>query len=201
MKKTNYPTLKKAGLEFLQIAKRLFLLGIQKSTGGNLSLLAENGDLIVTKPSGISLFDCTLRNLLVIDREGKVLQGDEPPTKELRFHLGIYKVRPDIGGIVHTHAPNATAFGCAHMEIPLLTVHAHRVLKEIPHIPVYGDGTLELATAVTESFSDNGVKAVLLEEHGIIGVGKTLTEAENIVELLEETATIALKTKMLQMAN
>lgn len=198
MTATLYPDSEQGKAEFIRIAKRLFTLGIQTSTGGNLSLLVDDGGSLVAKPSGISLYDCTTEDLLVMTRDGRLIWGDRKPTKEFRFHLGIYQIRPDVGGVVHAHAPVATAFACAQRELPLVTVHSRRVLKKVPLLPVYPDGSEELAGAVTKAFSDPEVKGVLLMNHGVIGVGKTLTEAENIVELMEETAKTALGLQMLK---
>jgi L-ribulose-5-phosphate 4-epimerase len=200
MSKPNYPKTEAAFQEFIAIARRLFFTGIQTSTGGNLSLLAEDGNVIVTKPSGIALFDCTAENLLVVDRRGQILRGQAPPTKELWFHLGVYEIRPDIGGVVHAHPPGVTAFACARRDLPLDTVHAKRILKNVPRIGPFSDGSPELALKVKEQFGDTELKAVILEEHGAIGVGPTLTQAENIMELLEETAKIAIGKRTLALA-
>jgi L-ribulose-5-phosphate 4-epimerase len=194
-----FPDMERANAEFIRISQRLFALGIQTSTGGNLSLLVDDGQSIVVKPSGISLYDCTATDLLVIQKDGKLIKGTRRPTKEINFHLGIYRVRPDVGGVVHTHAPWATSFACARQDLPLITVHSKRILKKIQILPDYPDGSLELADEVTKAFSNLEVKAVLLADHGVVGVGKTLTEAENIVELLEETAKTALGMKLLQL--
>ena len=198
MNVTSYPDLEQGKAEFIRITKRLFTLGIQTSTGGNLSLLVDDGGSLVAKPSGISLYDCTSDDLLVMERDGRLIRGDRKPTKEFRFHLGIYQVRQDVEGIVHAHAPMATAFACAKKDLPLVTVHSRRILKKVPLVPVYPDGSEELAEAVTKAFRDPEVKGVLLMDHGVIGVGKTLTEAENIVELMEETAKTALGFEMLK---
>lgn len=201
MRRPVYPTTEEAFKEFMSVVRRLFALGIQASTGGNLSLLVEDGSLIVTKPSGISLIDCNPENLLVVDRQGQVLRGKYPPTKELWFHLGVYDVRPDVGGVVHAHPPGVTAYACAKRDLPLSTVHARRILKDLPRIEPFPDGAQGLATEVKKEFSKADLKAVILEEHGAIGVGPTLTQAENIMELLEETAKIGLGIKILSLTS
>ena len=117
--------------------------------------------------------------------------------KEVAFHLGLYNSVPDIGGIVHVHPPFATAFACARKDLPLLTVHARRILQKVPRVKAFPDGSQELAAHVVEAFQEPAVKAALLEEHGLVGVGKDLSAAENIVELVEETAKTAFYTMFL----
>lgn len=194
---TNYPSLAEGCAEYIRIAKRIVALGLQYSIGGNLSLLADDGQKIITKRSGSSLLDFRYEDLVIIDREGHLLSGKGKPTKEVAFHIGLYNSAPEIGGIVHIHPPYATAFACANKTLPLCTFHARRALQKVPTIKALPDGSQELAEHVIAAFKEPGIKSVLLADHGIIGVGKNLSEAENIVELVEETAKIAFGTQLL----
>ena len=181
--------------QFREVSQRAFALGIQVSTGGNLSIQVADG-LFLVKPSGISLFDLKEREVLLIDRTGVVLEGKGKPSKEWNSHSGIYGVRKDVGSIVHYHPPFATAHAVAGIEVPLLTVHAKRLLKRVPLISSAKEGSEDLAIMTRKAFSDGGVKTILLSEHGIIAVGKDLLEAQNMAELLEESAKIALLSRL-----
>lgn len=192
-----YPSLAEGCAEYIRVAKRIVSLGLQSNIGGNISLLADDGRKIITKRSGSSYLDLSYEDIVIIDKEGNVLSGKGKPTKEVAFHVGLYNAVPEIGGIVHIHAPYATAFACAQKTLPLCTFHARRALQKVPIIEALPDGSPELAEHVITAFREPGIKAALLAEHGIIGVGKNLSEAENIVELVEETAKTAFRTQLL----
>jgi L-ribulose-5-phosphate 4-epimerase len=181
--------------QFRDVCQRAFTLGMQVSTGGNLSIRLEDGVYLV-KPSGISLFDLKEEGILLVDRSGAVVEGKGTPTKEWNSHFCIYQVREDVRGIVHYHAPFATAHAVAGKEVALLTIHAKRMLGKVPLIGPAKEGSGELATMVGEVFSQMAVKAALLSAHGIMAVGKDLLAAQNIAELLEESAKIAILSRL-----
>ena len=127
--------LSKAAHAFRWAARRAFLLGLQAGSGGNISLrLGPN--LYLTKPTGMGLGDCRGSDLVLINGQGQALEGVSKPTKEVMTHLAIYTVRPDVNGIVHYHAPYCTAYAVKSRPLPLPTLHARRILKNIPLIPV-----------------------------------------------------------------
>ncbi|MFH2126495.1 MAG: class II aldolase/adducin family protein [Pseudomonadota bacterium] len=183
--------------DFVAACRRAFSLGLQMSTGGNISLRLDSGYLLV-KPSGLSLCELEPDHLLVCDGEGHVVQGADKPTKELRSHLAIYQARPEVGAVVHYHPPHATAYAVSRREIPLLTVHAKRILGRVPLVEAVGEGSEELASAVGKIFAAPEVKAALLAEHGIIAVGENLRQAQNLAELVEECARVALLSGLLR---
>jgi len=182
--------------EFIAICKRAFRLGMQVSTGGNISVRLDQKSFLV-KPSGLSLYDLREDHLLIVDPSGRVIKGQGRPTKEIGFHLAIYGVRDDIGAVVHYHPPYATSFAVSGWEIPLRTVHAKRILGRVPIIPQAPEGSETLAKSLKEAFGQPDVRAVLMSCHGIVAAGKGLREAENIAELLEETAKIAFLSTLL----
>ena len=183
--------------DFVAACRRAFNLGLQMSTGGNISLRLDSGYLLV-KPSGLSLCELEPDHLLVCDGEGRVVQGAGKPTKELRSHLAIYQARSEVGAVVHYHPPHATAYAVSRREIPLLTVHAKRILGRVPMVEAVGEGSEELAQAVGQTFAAPEVKAALLAEHGIIAVGENLRKAQNLAELVEECARVALLSGLLR---
>jgi L-fuculose-phosphate aldolase len=182
--------------QFKHVCQRAFMLGMQVSTGGNLSIQVDDGVFLV-KPSGISLFDLTEEGILLLDRSGRVVEGKGKPTKEWNSHFSIYQVRQDVRGIVHYHAPFAAAHAVAGKEVPLLTVHAKRILGTVPLIGPAKEGSDALASMARDVFSQKGVKAALLSGHGIMAVGKNFLEAQNMAELLEESAKIALLSRLM----
>ncbi|MCF8131376.1 MAG: class II aldolase/adducin family protein [Deltaproteobacteria bacterium] len=185
---------------FVAICQRAFQMGLQRSTGGNLSLRLGPNRLLV-KPSGFSLLDLEPHHILLCDDQGLILEGQGKPTKELISHLTIYRVRPEVRGIAHYHPPYATAFAAVRKPLPLLTVQAMRILERVPLVEPVGEGSPQLAEALGEVFKEPAVKAALLAEHGIIAVGKDLTQAQNLAELVEESAQVAYLAKGLQHAS
>ena len=148
-------------------------------------------NLFLVKPSGLSLYDLQTQDLILADGNGIVVQGNAKPTKEIGTHLSIYRVRAEVGGVVHYHPPYATAFAVRARTIPLLTVHGKRILGRLPVIPEGEEGSEELGRMVEEAFANPSIKAVLLAGHGILAAGRHLTEAQNLAELVEESAKIA----------
>jgi L-ribulose-5-phosphate 4-epimerase len=165
-------------------------MGLQVSTGGNLSMRLEENCFLV-KPSGIALFDLREEDLLVTDAAGAPLEGQGKPTKEINAHLGIYQVRQDIGGIVHYHPTFATTYAVCSKEIPLRTVHARRILGKVPTVAPAAEGSQELVESIQGAFRDRSVFTALLFDHGIIAAGSHLVQAQDLAELVEESARIA----------
>lgn len=177
--------------ELISVADRAFALRLQTGTGGNISVRLDSRDAVVIKPSGVGFPECNEDNLLIVDLEGKILEGAGKPSKDMPFHLGVYRVRPEVNGIVHVHSPWATAWAASGKEIPIPTVHASAKLGRIPLVPAGPDGGIQTPESIIELFRDQTVVAAILENHGSVGVGKDLLAAEQIVELIEETAQIA----------
>ena len=183
-------------LELMEVAKRAFHLRLQTGTGGNISVRVEGEDAVVIKPSGIGFSECTPDNLLLVDLNGKILHGSHKPSKDMPFHLGIYQVRPDVNGIVHVHSPWATAWAVLGEEIPTLTIQSRSKFGKIPLVPSGPDGSKEASESVINAFRDPATHVATLQNHGAVGVGKTLLAAEELVELIEETAQIAMLVRL-----
>jgi L-ribulose-5-phosphate 4-epimerase len=182
--------------EFLEIAHRAALLGLQAGTGGNISVRCGSNYLM--KATGKSLYGLTKADVVVVDEEGKVVRGSGPATKEAGLHLNLYRLREEVQGIVHYHAPFATAYAVRGLPIPTLSGHARRAFPRMPIVPELRDGSRELAEAVEKAFRDRKVRFVLLEAHGLIAVGDSLLAAQTLAELAEETAKTAIAARLLE---
>jgi L-fuculose-phosphate aldolase len=180
-----------------QIAREIYEKRYVAASGGNISTRIPGTNQVIIKPTGMRLKDLTPNNILVVNLDGKLIEGKGEPSKEIRFHIGIYKVREDVGAIIHTHSPAATAFAVLGKSLPLVTAQAKTFLKKIPTIEFAPPGSKKLASLVIETFKDNSIKVALLEKHGSVVVGKDLDEAFNLLDLLEETARIAIFIKEL----
>ncbi|WP_395172745.1 class II aldolase/adducin family protein [Roseibium alexandrii] len=172
-------------------AKRCFDLRLQTNAGGNLSVRLESADAIVIKPSGIGFNECTRDNLQVVHLDGTIEPSDHKPSKDLGFHLDLYRIRADIKAVVHCHSPWATGYASAGIEIPCLTVQTIEKIGRMPLIPLSPQGGPQTETEISPVFGDPNVVAAVLANHGTIGVGSSLMKAQYLAEIIEETAHIA----------
>ncbi|WP_246086444.1 class II aldolase/adducin family protein [Roseinatronobacter monicus] len=172
-------------------ARRCFDLRLQTNAGGNLSMRLATGDAIVIKPSGVGFAECTRDNLQVVLLDGTVLSSSHKPSKDLGFHLDLYRIRPDINAIVHCHSPWATGYASAGIEIPCLTVQTIEKIGRMPLIPLSAAGGPQTEEDISPVFRDPSICAAVLANHGTIGVGKTIMAAQYLAEIIEETAQIA----------
>ncbi|MEL7163917.1 MAG: class II aldolase/adducin family protein [Pseudomonadota bacterium] len=172
-------------------AKRCFDLRLQTNAGGNLSVRLDDRDAIVIKPSGVGFNECTRENLQVVHLDGTIEPSDYKPSKDLDFHLDLYRIRPDIRAVVHCHSPWATGYASAGLEIPCLTVQTIEKIGRMPLIPLSAQGGPQTDVEISPVFRDPNIRAAVLANHGTIGVGPTLMKAQYLAEIIEETAHIA----------
>jgi len=181
--------------QFLEVAHRAALLGLQAGTGGNISVRCGSNYLM--KATRKSLYGLTEADVVVVDGDGKVVRGSGPATKEAGLHLNLYRLREEVQGIVHYHAPFASAYAVKGIPIPTYSAHARRAFPRMPIVPELRDGSPELAEAVENAFQDREVNLVLLEAHGLVAVGDSLLAAQTLAELAEETAKTAIAARLL----
>lgn len=175
-------------LALIDTARRCFEKGLQTNAGGNLSVRLTCADALVIKPSLVGFNECTMDNLMIADFEGRTVSGHGKPSADLDFHADLYAIRPDIKAIVHVHSPWATGWASAGLEIPCLTVQTVGKIGHMPLIPLTENGGPQGAKEISPIMRDPSVKVAILANHGTIGVGKTLMEAQHLVEIIEETA-------------
>jgi L-ribulose-5-phosphate 4-epimerase len=180
--------------DLIEAAARAYRRGIQTGSGGNLSARVPGKDLMVVKPSGISFIDCNQENLVVTDFDGKMVAGNGKPSREALLHGVLYRNVPSIGGVVHCHSPWAISWSFSKKDLPLVTHHA-RMKFGVPIATLDIDAPvvpMEEMPKVTSLFEKHPtLPAFLLVGHGIVAVGKDVLSAENVAELVEETAQIA----------
>ena len=177
--------------KLLACARRAYAIGLQTGNGGNLSARPAGTDQVVIKGSGTSFGECTMGNLVTVNLDGEMIDGPGKPSREIRTHLAIYRLRPDVNGIFHCHSPWAIAYAEDADEIQPLALHAQSKLGVIPVLKVDGhaDETVEKAVETLLEVHA-GLKAFIQARHGIFGLAPTITLAEHHAELVEETAQI-----------
>jgi L-ribulose-5-phosphate 4-epimerase len=143
--------------------------------------------LVVIKPSGIRYEDLTPENMVVVDIEGKVVEGDYRPSSDTSAHLYIYRHRPEVMGVVHTHSTFATAFAALGREIP---VYLTAICDEFGGpIPCGGYGKVggdEIGKEVIRAIGSS--PAILMKNHGVFAVGKTPESAVKAAVMVEDSA-------------
>ncbi len=166
--------------------RRLFDRGLISALGGNVSARLPGASEFWITPSGVFKGELEQEDLLKVDLDGRVLEGFLRPSVETPFHAMIYKKRVDVNAVVHCHNPFATGLALAGISIQPITVEAAVVLRKVQVVPWAFPGTDALAKLIGEYIE--GVRVLILMNHGVIGVGSNLLEAETIVETLEEVA-------------
>jgi L-fuculose-phosphate aldolase len=173
--------------------------GLTTGSGGNVSVYNRNQGLVALTPSSMSYGDITPEDVIVLDIDGNVAEGTRRPSTEVKMHLGVYRGRPDVCGIVHTHSVYATAIACMGWDIePLhyLLAMAGPVVKCVGYATY---GTQELADSALEALGDRG--ACLLGNHGLLAAAGTLEQAFSIAEHLEFVAQLTCITRGLGRPN
>jgi L-ribulose-5-phosphate 4-epimerase len=156
-------------------------------TGGNVSGRDPDTGLVVIKPSGVKYPDLRPEHLVVLDVDGKIIEGNHSPSSDTASHLYIYRHRSDVGGIVHTHSPYATAFAAVGKPIPVyLTAIADEFGGPIPVGAFALIGGEEIGKVVVESIGSS--IAVLLKNHGVFTIGKNAEAAVKAAVMTEDVA-------------
>ena len=171
--------------------------GLCRHRSGNFSVRDKETGYIVITPTGMDRAEMLPEDVVVIDMQGRVVEAltGKKPTSESMMHIAVYKARPDVGAIVHTHSKNATAFAVMNKPIPAIVYELFLLGCKKGYIPVapYGrPGTKELAQSVLKPLEISDV--ALMQAHGVIAVAKDLKEALLRASYVEELAEIYYKT-------
>jgi L-ribulose-5-phosphate 4-epimerase len=163
--------------------------GLVVWTAGNVSARVPGADLLVIKPSGVSYDDLTPQNMVVCDLDGTVVEGDHAPSSDTQAQAYVYRHRPDVGGVVHTHSPYATAWAARAEPVPcVLTMCADEFGGEIPVGPFAVIGDDSIGQAIVETLDGSRSPAVLMQNHGVFTVGRTARDAVKAAVMCEDVA-------------
>ncbi|WP_396128614.1 L-ribulose-5-phosphate 4-epimerase [Exiguobacterium mexicanum] len=178
--------------------------GLVTFTWGNVSGIDRNAGLVVIKPSGVPYERLTVKDMVVVDLEGNVVEGELRPSSDTPTHLALYRSLPEIGGVVHTHSPWATSWAQAKRAIPAFgTTHADYFYGEIPCTRELTDEEIETAYeletghVILETLDELMLEAVavpgvLVANHAPFCWGKDANEAVHNAVVLEEVAKMGL---------
>ena len=156
-------------------------------TSGNVSARDFERNVVVIKPSGIRYEELRAEHMVVVDMDGNTIEGNLKPSSDTASHLYIYKHRPDVGGVVHTHSRYATAFAAVGKEIPcVLTAMGDEFGGPIPCGGFALIGDEAIGKVVVETIGKS--PAVLLKNHGVFTIGKNATAAVKAAVMTEDVA-------------
>ncbi|MGN6243744.1 MAG: class II aldolase/adducin family protein [Motilibacteraceae bacterium] len=169
--------------------------GLVRGTSGNVSARDAASGLVAVTPSGAGYDTMSAADVVVTDLAGVVVEGEWEPTSELGLHLGLYRARPEVGAVVHTHSPFATTFAALREPVPAVHYILAKAGSTVPVADYARYGSAELAAnCVSTLGSQNGV---LLANHGVVAVGTGLAQAMAVAEAIETTAEIAWRARVI----
>ena len=160
-------------------------------TSGNVSARDPETNLVVIKPSGVTFDDLSPENMVVVDIDGQVVEGNLKPSSDTASHCVIYRARPDVNGVVHTHSRYATAFAVLGREIPCYTTAMGDEFGG--PIPLGGFALIggeEIGQLVVETLKGYHSPSCILQNHGVFAVGATVEKAVQAAVMTEDNAAI-----------
>jgi L-ribulose-5-phosphate 4-epimerase len=178
-------------------------LGLVLFTFGNVSAADRDLGVFAIKPSGVPYSNLTPDSMVIVDFEGKIIEGSLRPSSDTKTHALLYKTWPTVNGIAHTHSTYATAWAQAQQNIPIFgTTHADHLTADIPCAPpmhdskIKGDYEHETGFQIINHFNDNGlsyqeVEMVLVGNHAPFTWGTTAAKAVYNSAVLESVAQMA----------
>lgn len=174
-------------VQITRVISRIYRNGMTTTSGGNISIKDENGDIWVT-PSGVDKGSLTEKDIICVKENGEIV-GDHKPSSEYPFHKAIYEVRPEIKAIIHAHPPALVSFSIVR-DIPDTNIipQAKNICGPIGYAPYGLPGSDELGDKIAAEFAKGENMAVIMENHGVVLGGNDLMDAYARFETLEFAA-------------
>ena len=179
--------------ELAKESRYLALQGLVAGREGNLSV--RLGDYIIIKSSGARMLSIKPSSFSVLTISGELVEGP-PPSMEYRMHLGVYKVRRDVGAVVHVHPPYTLALLAAGRSLAPATLEAKLYYSDVCVVKELEPGSEELAREVSEKAAE-GCKVIALLNHGLVSLGENLKEAVDRAVAEERSAQVKLLSELL----
>lgn len=171
----------------VEYCRMLQTKNLTRGTGGNISVLDPETGLVAISPSGVAYEVMKPEDVVIVDMDGKIVEGDLIPSSELGLHLAAYKANKSFRSVVHTHSPFATTVACMNKTVPAI----HYLIgfggsDHIPCIPYYLYGSRELAEAAGKKYAEEQeIRVILLGNHGLLSGGVSVEEAFSQADSIE----------------
>ena len=176
-------------VEVAGLHAELVRYGLVVWTAGNVSARVPGADRFVIKPSGVSYDELTPEAMIVCDLDGTKIEGEFSPSSDTAAHAYVYRHRPDVGGVVHTHSTYATAWAARGEAIPcVLTAMADEFGGEIPVGPFALIGDDSIGAGIVKTLENHRSRAVLMSSHGVFTVGSDARDAVKAAVMCEDVA-------------
>lgn len=174
--------------------RELYKQNLTIGTWGNISVLDSETGLVYIKPSGMDYNEINLEDIIVVNKQGKIIEGSRKPSIEMPMHLSIYITRRDVGAIVHYHPIYSSVLAVTGFSLPGICEDFVQIVGEKVLCAKYGlPGSEELAENAVASLEKRN--AVFLLNHGTLCVGKDMKEAMKVCYVVEKTAHIYILSK------
>ncbi|MEZ0089112.1 L-ribulose-5-phosphate 4-epimerase [Streptacidiphilus sp. EB129] len=175
--------------EVCALHAELLRWGLVAWTSGNVSARVPGRELLVIKPSGVSYDELTPRQMIVADLDGTVVDGDHAPSSDTAAHAYVYRAMPQVGGVVHTHSPYATAWAARGEPIPCgITAMGDEFGDDIPVGPFALIGDDSIGQGIVATLADHRSPAVLMRQHGVFTIGRDAKAAVKAAVMCEDVA-------------
>lgn len=183
--------LAQARQDIVTFSRKLITDHLTVGTGGNISIYDPEKKMFAISPSGIDYFDMTAEDVVILDLEGRIVEGSRKPSSEVDLHRIFYQNREDICAVVHTHSTYCTVLATNHMDLPAssyLVAFAGRNVRCGDYAPF---GTRDLAEKTFSAME--GQKAALMANHGLITGGTDIRDAYTVAQQIEFCAEVYVK--------
>ncbi|QVQ53584.1 L-ribulose-5-phosphate 4-epimerase [Spiractinospora alimapuensis] len=183
------PEVSRLRAEVCALHSELTRWGLVTWTSGNISARVPDADLMVIKPSGVSYADLVPESMVVTDLHGEPVHGDHRPSSDTAAHAYVYREMPEVGGVVHTHSPYATAWAARGEPIPcVITAMADEFGGEIPVGPFALIGGDDIGRGIVTTLRAHRSPAVLMDRHGPFTIGEDARAAVKAAVMCEDVA-------------
>lgn len=174
--------------------QKLITNGLTKGTGGNISIVNRAKNLMAISPSGLDYFKTKPKDVVVVDLDGNVVDGDRKPSSEVDMHRIFFMNRPEVGAVVHAHSLYGAILACLNWSLDPVHYLIGYAGENVRCTPYCTFGTWQLAESAFEGMKERN--AVILGNHGLLAVGNDITKAFDTLEEVEFCAEIYYKTQI-----
>lgn len=179
----------------LEAAKTMYARGLVEGTAGNVSSRVDESVVAMT-PSSLSYDEMTIDDIVLVDLDGTVVEGERAATSEKALHLACYASYPEVTGVVHCHAPHASMFAVARQAIPAaIDEFVVYIGGDVPVCEYHPSGSDALAAEIAAHLADRS--AALMANHGMVCVGRSAADALHAALVVEHSARIMWGAKLL----